>query len=57
MINRNVLSSALSGVLLGALFATSGWAQDEPVSQTLITNVRIFDGVNDTLTLPRQRAD
>ena len=26
------------------------WAQDAPTPQTLITNVQIFDGVNDELT-------
>ena len=32
------------------MFPSSLWAQDEPVSQTFITNVRVFDGVSDQLT-------
>jgi imidazolonepropionase-like amidohydrolase len=46
---RNIFSSALAALLLGALFAPSVWAVDEPVPQTLITNVQIFDGINDKL--------
>ena len=49
-VNHSVLSLALVGVLVGALFPSSLWAQDEPVSQTFITNVRVFDGVSDQLT-------
>jgi imidazolonepropionase-like amidohydrolase len=41
---------ASSAVLLGALLAPSAWAEDEPLPQTLITNVQIFDGVSDKLT-------
>jgi imidazolonepropionase-like amidohydrolase len=47
---RSIFSSALAAVLLAALFAPSVWAEDETLPQTLITNVQIFDGVNDKLT-------
>ncbi len=49
MIHRSVFSSAAAAVLLGALLASSVWAKDEPLPQTLITNVQIFDGTSDKL--------
>jgi hypothetical protein len=36
--------------LASVLCSFAAFAQDEQTSQTLFTNVKIFDGVNDTLT-------
>jgi hypothetical protein len=48
---RSICTLSLANILLSALFASSAWAKDEPLPQTLITNVQIFDGVSDKLTL------
>jgi hypothetical protein len=48
--HRSITTLALASTLLSALFASSVWAKDEPLPQTLITNVQIFDGVSDKLT-------
>jgi imidazolonepropionase-like amidohydrolase len=47
---RSICTLSLANILLSALFASSAWAKDEPLPQTLITNVQIFDGVSDKLT-------
>jgi imidazolonepropionase-like amidohydrolase len=46
----SISASSLAIILLSALFAPSAWAEDEPLPQTLITNVQIFDGVSEKLT-------
>ena len=50
MPHRSITTSAIATILLSALFASSAWAKDEPLPQTLITNVQIFDGVSEKLT-------
>jgi len=50
VIHRSIYSSALAAVLLGALFAHSVWADEEPVPQTLFTNVHVWDGTSDGIT-------
>ena len=50
MTHRSVTTLALASTLLSALLTSSVWANDEPLPQTLFTNVQIFDGVNNKLT-------
>jgi hypothetical protein len=46
----NLIGQLVSLALIASVFSSAAIAQDDANEQTLITNGRIFDGVNDGLT-------